>query len=288
MQEIPIVGDEDNRPASVIDAPVGDEDNRPASEKISNTETKDFIIRVENLHKTYLVGDIKVHALRGIDLTIQKGEFLAIMGASGSGKTTLMNLLGCLDIPTSGKYQLDGVDIHTIPPDSLANIRNQKIGFVFQQFFLLSRTSALDNVELPLLYRKDLKKSLRKVKAEKALEAVQMLDRLDHFPNQLSGGQQQRVAIARAIVNDPVLLFADEPTGNLDTRTSLEVMHVFQQLHQKGITIILVTHENDIARYAQRIITFRDGKIKSDIKNTEPADAAVDLKNLPIEIDEEM
>jgi len=248
----------------------------------------DIIINVENLHKTYLVGDIKVHALRGIDLTIKKGEFLAIMGASGSGKTTLMNLLGCLDVPTSGKYQLDGVDIHTIPPDQLANIRNQKIGFVFQQFFLLSRTSALDNVELPLLYRKGFKKSYRKAKAEKALEAVQMLDRLDHFPNQLSGGQQQRVAIARAIVNDPVLLFADEPTGNLDTRTSLEVIHVFQQLHKEGITIILVTHEPDIARYTERIITFRDGKIKSDIKNTDPADAATDLKNLPIEQDEEM
>jgi len=243
----------------------------------------DDIIKVENLHKTYFIGDIKVHALRGVDLTIKKGEFIAIMGASGSGKTTLMNLLGCLDVPTSGTYQLDGVHIHTIPPDSLADIRNQKIGFVFQQFFLLSRTSALDNVELPLLYRKDVKKSQRKFMAERALEAVQMLDRLDHFPNQLSGGQQQRVAIARAIVNDPVILFADEPTGNLDTRTSLEVMHVFQQLHQQGITIILVTHEPDIARYADRIITFRDGKIKTNIKNNEIASAAEDLKNLPVE-----
>jgi len=241
------------------------------------------IIKVENLHKTYFIGDIKVHALRGVDLTIKKGEFIAIMGASGSGKTTLMNLLGCLDVPTSGTYQLDGVHIHTIPPDSLANIRNQKIGFVFQQFFLLSRTSALDNVELPLLYRKDVKKTRRKLMAERALEAVQMLDRLDHFPNQLSGGQQQRVAIARAIVNDPVILFADEPTGNLDTRTSLEVMHVFQQLHKQGITIILVTHEPDIARYADRIITFRDGKIKTNIKNNDIANAADDLKNLPME-----
>jgi len=247
----------------------------------------DDIIKVENLHKTYFIGDIKVHALRGVDLTIKKGEFIAIMGASGSGKTTLMNLLGCLDVPTSGTYQLDGVHIHTIPPDSLANIRNQKIGFVFQQFFLLSRTSALDNVELPLLYRKDVKKSRRKLMAERALEAVQMLDRLDHFPNQLSGGQQQRVAIARAIVNDPVILFADEPTGNLDTRTSLEVMHVFQQLHQQGITIILVTHEPDIARYADRIITFRDGKIKTNIKNNEIASAAEDLKNLPAEEEED-
>jgi putative ABC transport system ATP-binding protein len=241
------------------------------------------IIHVENLHKTYIVGDIKVHALRGIDITIKKGDFIAIMGASGSGKTTLMNLLGCLDSPTSGIYQLDGVDIHTIEEDNLADIRNQKIGFVFQQFFLLSRTSALENVELPLLYRKDLKKSVRRKKAEDALSAVQMLDRLDHHPNQLSGGQQQRVAIARAIVNDPVLLFADEPTGNLDTRTSLEVMSVFQELHAAGITIILVTHENDIARYTDRIITFRDGKIKSDIINTNKGRAIDDLKALPVE-----
>jgi putative ABC transport system ATP-binding protein len=241
------------------------------------------IIHVENLHKTYFIGDIKVHALRGIDLTIKQGECIAIMGASGSGKTTLMNLLGCLDSPTSGKYQLDGVDIHTIDENELADIRNQKIGFVFQQFFLLSRTSALENVELPLLYKKDLKKSIRKQMAERALKAVQMQERFDHHPNQLSGGQQQRVAIARAIVNDPVILFADEPTGNLDTRTSLEVMSVFQELHNQGITIIIVTHEPDIARYTDRIITFRDGKIKSDIKNTEKGKASEDLKNLPVE-----
>jgi putative ABC transport system ATP-binding protein len=247
--------------------------------------TSDTIISVENLTKTYHIGEIKVHALRGIDLTIRRGEFIAIMGASGSGKTTLMNLLGCLDVPSSGKYKLDGVDIHTIDEDNLADIRNQKIGFVFQQFFLLSRTTALENVELPLLYRKELKKSLRHKMAEAALDAVQMRDRLDHHPNQLSGGQQQRVAIARAIVNDPVLLFADEPTGNLDTRTSLEVMAVFQELHKKGITIILVTHEPEISRYTDRIITFRDGRIKSDIRNIEKNNAAEDLKNLPIEED---
>lgn len=243
------------------------------------------IIQVEDLHKTYLIGDIKVHALRGIDLTINRGEFISIMGASGSGKTTLMNLLGCLDTPTSGIYRLEEVDIHTISEDNLADIRNQKIGFVFQSFFLLSRTTALENVELPLLYRKELKKTQKKEMATKALATVQMLDRLDHYPNQLSGGQQQRVAIARAIVNNPVILFADEPTGNLDTRTSLEVMSVFQELHKKGITIIIVTHEPDIAKYTDRIINFRDGKIKSDIPNTERKNASEDLKSLPVEED---
>jgi len=244
------------------------------------------IIQVRNLTKTYFIGDIKVHALRGVDLTIKQGEFIAIMGASGSGKTTLMNLLGCLDKPTSGSYQLDNVDINKIEENNLADIRNQKIGFVFQQFFLLSRTSALDNVELPLLYRKDIKKNIRHQMARRALEAVQMQNRFDHFPNQLSGGQQQRVAIARAIVNDPVILFADEPTGNLDTRTSFEVMAVFQELHEKGITIIVVTHEPDIARYTDRIITFKDGKIKSDVINTNKGYATVDLKELPVEEDD--
>jgi putative ABC transport system ATP-binding protein len=247
----------------------------------------EYIIEVENLHKTYSIGDIKVHALRGIDLKIKKGEFVAIMGASGSGKTTLMNLLGCLDTPTTGSYKLEGEHIHTIKEDDLADIRNQKIGFVFQQFFLLSRTSAIDNVELPLLYRKDLKKNERHLMAEKALDAVAMSARHDHHPNQLSGGQQQRVAIARAIVNNPVILFADEPTGNLDTRTSLEVIAVFQELHNKGISIIIVTHELDIASYTDRIITFRDGKIKSDLMNTEKKSALNDLKKLPISDDEE-
>jgi len=241
------------------------------------------IIKVDNLHKTYIVGDIKVHALRGINLSIQKGEFISIMGASGSGKTTLMNLLGCMDLPTSGTYILDGVDIHSVDENDLADIRNRKIGFVFQSFFLLARTTALENVELPLLYRKEIKKNKKIEMAKEALDAVQMTDRLDHHPNQLSGGQQQRVAIARAIVNNPVILFADEPTGNLDTRTSLEVMSVFQELHKKGITIIIVTHEPDIARYTDRIITFRDGKIKSDEMNQRKCDAVEDLRNLPVD-----
>ena len=241
------------------------------------------IIRTENLHKTYVVGDIKVHALRGINLTINKGEFVSIMGASGSGKTTLMNLLGCMDIPTSGTYILDNVNIQSMDESQLADIRNQKIGFVFQQFFLLARTTALENAELPLLYRKDIKKAKKKEMALKALDIVQMSDRLDHHPNQLSGGQQQRVAIARAIVNNPVILFADEPTGNLDTRTSLEVINCFQELHKKGITIIIVTHEPDIAKYTNRIITFRDGKIKSDVINTNRNDAAFDIKNMPLD-----
>ena len=241
------------------------------------------MIQTQNLHKTYTIGDIKVNALRGINLNVKKGEFVSIMGASGSGKTTLMNLLGCMDIPTSGSYTLDNVDIQTMDENQLADIRNQKIGFVFQQFFLLSRTTALDNTELPLLYRKDLKKSQRKEMALRALDIVQMTDRLDHHPNQLSGGQQQRVAIARAIVNNPVILFADEPTGNLDTRTSLEVISCFQKLHENGITIIIVTHEPDIARYTDRIITFRDGRIKSDVANLNRNNAIEDLKNLPID-----
>ena len=245
----------------------------------------EYIINVKGLTKTYYIGDIEVHALRGIDLDIKKGEFISIMGASGSGKTTLMNLLGCLDVATSGSYNLDSVDIHTISEDNLAEIRNKKIGFVFQSFFLLSRTTALDNAELPLLYRRDLKKAQRIEMAKNALDTVQMQDRIHHLPNQLSGGQQQRVAIARAIVNNPVLLFADEPTGNLDTRTSLEVMSVFQELHKKGITIIIVTHEPDIAKYTDRIITFRDGKIRQDVENKDKRNAFTDLQNLPVEED---
>lgn len=246
-----------------------------------------ILIEVRDLVKTYEMGEIKVHALQGIDLAIKKGEFISIMGMSGSGKTTLMNILGCLDKPTSGSYKLDDVKIEDIRQDDLADIRNQKIGFVFQSFYLLSRTSALENVELPLLYRKELKRKERIEMAKDALETVQMSKRLDHYPNQLSGGQQQRVAIARAIVNNPVILFADEPTGNLDSKTSLEIINVFQELHKKGITIIIVTHEPEIAQFTERIITFSDGKIVNDQPNNSMLNAGIALKKLPQARDEE-
>ncbi len=245
------------------------------------------IITTRELTKTYTMGDIQVHALRGIDLEIQRGEFVAIMGASGSGKTTLMNLLGCLDMPTSGSYRLDGIDVHTIKETELASIRNEKIGYVFQSFYLLPRTTALENVELPLMYRTKMNTHDRHAKTIQALETVSIADRAHHFPNQLSGGQQQRVAIARAIVNNPVFLLADEPTGNLDSRTSVEVLAVFQELHAQGKTIVLVTHEHDIADYAQRIITFRDGRILTDTKNPKPRSAREDLKKLPVIEDED-
>jgi len=232
------------------------------------------------------MGDIHVHALRGIDLSINEGEFIAIMGASGSGKTTFMNLLGCLDKPSSGSYILDEIPVHTINEMDLAQIRNQKIGYVFQSFYLLPRTTALENVELPLLYCRKCNLHERHEKAMHALTVVGIKDRAKHFPNQLSGGQQQRVAIARAIVNNPVFILADEPTGNLDTRTSVEVMAVFQELHREGKTIVLVTHENDIAQYADRQITFRDGRIISDKINPNPRIAIDDLAKLP-RLDEE-
>lgn len=241
------------------------------------------LIKIEKFSKVYVMGETEVHALRHVDLTINRGEFIAIMGASGSGKTTLMNLIGCLDMPSSGNYILDGIDIHSLKEDELSNIRNEKIGFVFQSFYLLPRTTAFENVELPLLYSTNLNAHQRKEKVTEALRTVKIEDRAHHYPNQLSGGQQQRVAIARAIVNHAVIMLADEPTGNLDTRTSIEVMSVFQELHKKGITVILVTHEQDIAQYANRIIIFRDGKIRSDIINEKPKNAIEDLKNLPIE-----
>ncbi len=238
------------------------------------------------LSKTYLMGDFHVHALRGIDLSINEGEFIAIMGASGSGKTTFMNLLGCLDKPTSGSYLLDSIPVHAMSDKELTLIRNQKIGYVFQSFYLLPRTTALENVELPLLYCRKCSLHQRHEKAMHALATVGISDRAKHFPNQLSGGQQQRVAIARAIVNDPVFLLADEPTGNLDTRTSIEVMAVFQELHSQGKTILLVTHENDIAQYTDRLITFRDGRIISDKANLNRRNAKADLEKLP-KLDEE-
>lgn len=222
------------------------------------------IIVTRSLTKTFYIGDIDVPALRGVDLSVEEGEMLAIMGSSGSGKSTLMNLLGCLDKPTSGEYYLDGTEISTLKKDEYAEIRNHKIGFVFQGFNLLSRTSALENVELPLLYdRKRRIKDPRKAAIE-ALERVGLADRMDHEPNQLSGGQQQRVALARALVNQPAIILADEPTGNLDSRTSIDVMSIFQELNDQGITIVMVTHEHDLAKYAKRVVGLRDGLIIRD------------------------
>jgi putative ABC transport system ATP-binding protein len=223
------------------------------------------VISVKNLVKTYVVGEVEVRALRGVNLDVERGEFLAVTGPSGSGKSTFMHIAGCLDRPTSGQYFLDGEDVSRMSKDQLANVRNRKIGFVFQGFNLLSRTSALDNVELPLLYQGGLKGPERHKRAMDVLAKVGLGNRTDHHPNQLSGGQQQRVAIARALINTPSILLADEPTGNLDTRTSIEVMEIFQQLNREtGITVLLITHEMDIAEYGTRIVTFRDGQVVAD------------------------
>jgi putative ABC transport system ATP-binding protein len=243
------------------------------------------LIRIEHLTKVYQLGEVDVHALRGVSVNVSRGEFVAIMGASGSGKSTFMNILGCLDKPTKGDYFLEGIDVSKLNRDELAAIRNLKIGFVFQGFNLLSRTSAIENVELPLFYC-SISNKLRKSKGMAALDRVGLGDRIHHYPNQLSGGQQQRVAIARALVNDPSFILADEPTGNLDSRTSVEVMGIFQELNNNGITVILVTHEPDVAQFAKRHIVFRDGKIKSDKINPSPRIAAEVIKDLPM-IDEE-
>jgi len=237
------------------------------------------VIEVTKLVKTYASGTNEVHALRGIDLAVEKGEFIAIMGTSGSGKSTLMNLLGCLDTPTSGAYELDGARVDGLDKNALAAIRNQKIGFVFQGFNLLPRTSALENVELPMLYDRSGRKRDTRALATKALERVGLADRLDHQPSELSGGQQQRVAIARALVTEPALILADEPTGNLDTRTSVEVLALFQELNEQGITIVLVTHEPDIAVYAKRIVEVRDGRIRRDEPVKSRRSAAYDLEH---------
>lgn len=222
------------------------------------------LIDVKNIKKSYPLGDLNLNILKGINLTVESGEFVAIMGPSGSGKSTLMNILGCLDIPSSGKYLLDGIDVSKMKPDQLAEIRNKKIGFVFQGFNLLSRTSALENVELPMVYA-GIPAEERFQRAKKALEKVGLKERMGHLPNQLSGGQQQRVAIARAIVNEAPIIFADEPTGNLDTKMSIEIMKLFTRLNDEtGKTIILVTHEEDIALYSKRIIKVVDGEIQSD------------------------
>jgi putative ABC transport system ATP-binding protein len=242
------------------------------------------VISVRNLVKTYTVGEVEVRALRGVSLDVQPGEFLAVTGPSGSGKSTLMHILGCLDRPTSGEYLLDGRDVSHMTKDQLAEVRNRKIGFVFQGFNLLSRTTALDNVELPLLYRGKTRAPERRKLAMAALSEVGLADRAGHHSNQLSGGQQQRVAIARALVTKPSILLADEPTGNLDTRTSVEVMGIFQRLNlEHGITVLLITHEPDIAEYATRVLSFRDGHIVSDqtVKRRRMADQ--ELKTLPEE-----
>lgn len=240
------------------------------------------VIQLDHIHKTYTMGDVEVHALRGVSLTIREGEFVAIMGASGSGKSTTMNILGCLDRPTRGTYILDGEDVSQMSKDERADIRCKKIGFVFQGFNLLSRTSALENVELPMLYL-GVDSVTRHQRAMDALASVGLAGREQNHPNQLSGGQQQRVAVARSLVNNPALILADEPTGNLDSRTSVEVMEIFQRLNrERGITLVLVTHEHDIAQYADRVVVFKDGKIKSDQQVQNPRNAADELKNLPV------
>jgi len=238
------------------------------------------VIRAEDLHKYYQLGETRVHALRGVSLEIQRSEFVAIMGASGSGKSTFMNMLGCLDRPSSGRYLLEGIDVSKHDKRALAQIRNQKIGFVFQGFNLLARTTALENTELPTLYAK-IEKAERQKRAVEALSLVGLADRMQHFPSQMSGGQQQRVAVARALVNRPAILLADEPTGNLDSRTSVEVMEVFQDLNDKGLTIVLVTHEHDIAQFAKRVLVFRDGKIRKDDLVAHRPRASEILKTLP-------
>ncbi|HEV7904584.1 MAG TPA: ABC transporter ATP-binding protein [Pyrinomonadaceae bacterium] len=239
------------------------------------------VIELEQIHKTYTMGDVEVHALRGISLTIRKGEFVAIMGTSGSGKSTTMNIIGCLDRPTRGKYILDGEDVSAMSKDERADIRSRKLGFVFQGFNLLSRTSALENVELPMLYA-GIETAERHSRSREALRSVGLAGRENNHPNQLSGGQQQRVAIARSLVNRPALILADEPTGNLDSRTSIEVMEIFQKLNrERGITLVLVTHETDIAEYADRVVVFKDGRIKEDYPVEQPRDASAELKLLP-------
>jgi putative ABC transport system ATP-binding protein len=239
------------------------------------------VVQIDGIHKIYDSGEVPVHAVRGVTLTIEKGEFVAVMGASGSGKSTMMNLLGCLDRPTKGRYLLDGTDVSHLERNQLADIRNQKLGFVFQGFNLLARTTARENVELPMLYgQRRLSSKQIHQRALACLDLVGLSQRVDHFPSQLSGGQQQRVAIARALVNEPTVLLADEPTGNLDSKTSVEVMGVFQKLNAEGITIIMVTHELDIAKFCKRNLIMRDGRLVSDIQVEGRSIAIEELKKI--------
>jgi len=249
-----------------------------------NNSSDAVAVRLDDVRKTYRTGEVEVQAVRGVSIEIGQGEFVALMGSSGSGKSTLMNILGCLDRPTSGRYFLDGEDVSSLSRDELADVRNRKLGFVFQNFNLLSRTSALENVELPLLYSEvALTSEELRGKAEQVLASVGLEGRGDHTPSQLSGGQQQRVAIARALINDPEVLLADEPTGNLDSRTSVEVMEIFQALNNKGITIIMVTHEPDIASYARRNIIMKDGMVRDDIVVQNRLNAANELEKMSAE-----
>ncbi len=256
--------------------------SEPEQRELTPHRSERGLIELDHIHKTYTMGEMHVHALRGVSFRVDRGEFIAIMGASGSGKSTMMNIVGCLDRPSKGTYTLDGTDVSKLSKDERADIRNRKVGFVFQGFNLLSRTSAIENVELPMLYA-NVKSEDRHRIARNALQAVGLAGRELNHPNQLSGGQQQRVAIARALVNDPVLILADEPTGNLDSRTSVEVMEIFQKLNnEQGITIVLVTHEHDIAEYAKRVVIFKDGRINKDYPVLTRRDATEELKNLPV------
>jgi putative ABC transport system ATP-binding protein len=257
-------------------------DELSSSSPVAASVVSDATIRLENVFKTYNLGEVQVQALRGVSLEIHAGEFVAVMGASGSGKSTLMNILGCLDRPTKGRYLLDGTDVSGLTKRELAKIRNRKIGFVFQQFNLLARTSALENVELPTIYA-GIPLAERAARAQQALERVGLAERAHHFPSQLSGGQQQRVAIARGLVNSPSILLADEPTGNLDSRTSVEIMDIFQRLNQEnGLTVVIVTHEPDIARYVKRALDFRDGKLRTDVIIKDRLIASEVLPTLPL------
>ncbi|SMO83970.1 putative ABC transport system ATP-binding protein [Chryseobacterium rhizoplanae] len=243
------------------------------------------ILEITDLKREFKMGEEVVHALKGVTFTVEKGEFVTIMGSSGSGKSTLLNIIGCLDKPSGGDYSLDGVNIKNLDRDELAVLRNQKIGFVFQSYNLLPRTTAKENVELPLLYNSKISTEERHKRAIQALTAVKLESRIDHLPNQMSGGQQQRVAIARALVNEPVMILADEATGNLDTRTSYEIMALMQDLHHQGRTIVFVTHEPDIATFSSRTVTLRDGKVIKDVNNDHIKSARKALENLPVNDD---